>query len=182
MWTEIRRGQELDPGSPLMNGLGGLALYEARKYGEAIQQLRKAIEMEPRFPYSHVWLGLAYEQEGMRQQAVQEFQKAVDFSGGNPAFTAFLGYGYGLSGDRRQARKIANKLVSLSRSKRPYVSPNSIALVFTGLNEKEQASYWLEKGYLTHDYFSIWVKVDPSLDSLRSASRFQNLIHQMRFP
>jgi len=178
----MQRALELDPGSHLMNGLLGMALYEARKYGEAIQQLRKAIEMEPRFAWSHAWLGFAYEQEGMRQQAVQEFQEAVDLSGGSPTFTAFLGYAYGLLGDRRQARQIAEKLVILSHSKKPSVSLIWIALVYTSLNDKERALYWLEKAYVAHDVFLPWAKVDPSLDSLRSDPRFQNLIHQIGLP
>jgi serine/threonine-protein kinase len=180
--AEMQRGHELDPGSPLMNGVLGMASYEARRYGEAIQQLRKAIEMEPRFAWSHAWLGFAFAQERMHQEAIQEFQKAVDLSGGSPDFTAFLGYAYGLSGDRRQAQTIAEKLVILSHSKTPYVSPLFIALVYTSLNEKDQAFQWLEKGYAAHDVFLQWLKVEPSLDTLRSDVRFQNLIRQMGFP
>jgi TolB-like protein/DNA-binding winged helix-turn-helix (wHTH) protein/Tfp pilus assembly protein PilF len=179
---EMQRAEELDPASPLASGLLGLALYEARKYDEAIQQLHKAIEMEPRFAWSHCWLGLAYEQKGMRREAVQEFQKAVDLSGGSPSFTAYLGYAYGLSGDRSQAIKIAAKLEILAQSKMPYVSPLCLALLYTGLDNKERTLYWVEKAYVAHDFLLPWAKVEPSLDSLRSAPQFQNLILQMRFP
>ncbi len=177
--AEMQRAQQLDPGSPLMNAEMGGAFYWARQYDKSIQQLGKAIEMEPRFAYAHSWLGFAYEKKGMRQKAIEEFQKAVELSGGSPGFRAALGHAYGLAGNRPEARKIAEKLTVLFLSKQFYVSPYDMAIIYTGLGEKDQAFDWLERAYAVHDPALDMLKVEPALDGLRSDPRFEALIHRI---
>jgi len=40
----------------------------------------------------------------------------------------------------------------------------------------------LEKGYESHDQWMIWLRSDPKLDSLRSDSRFTELLRRVGFP
>jgi TolB-like protein/DNA-binding winged helix-turn-helix (wHTH) protein/Flp pilus assembly protein TadD len=176
---QLRQALELDPASPLMNAELGSVLYSARQYDEAIQQLKKAIDMEPSFPYAHSWLGFAYEQKGMRQEAIAEFHKAVALSGGSPFFRAALAYGYGLAGNETEARKISGELTRLSRSQQFYVSPYDFALVHVGLGEREQALNSLEQVVATHDIASDLLKIEPSLDPVRSDRRFDLLVRRV---
>jgi hypothetical protein len=67
-------------------------------------------------------------------------------------------------------------------SNRRYVSPYSIALIYTGLGEKEQAFAWLEKAYEDRSSLMIYLKVEPMLDSLRSDPRFTDLLHRIGLP
>jgi hypothetical protein len=54
-----------------------------------------------------------------------------------------LGYGYAMTGRTGAARRIIKRLRELS--KRRYGSAYAIALVYTGLGEKDQALSWLER-------------------------------------
>ncbi len=55
-----------------------------------------------------------------------------------------LGLAYAMLGQRDEAHKRIDALKELS--KRRYVSPESIAFIYAGLGEKDQAFAWLEKG------------------------------------
>jgi hypothetical protein len=57
-----------------------------------------------------------------------------------------------------------------------------VALVYAGLGEKDRAFEWLERAYKDHDKSLYFLKVDPTLDPLRSDPRFQDLLRRMNFP
>ena len=38
---------------------------------------------------------------------------------------------------------------------------------------------WLEKSYQHHDYWMLYINVDPEYDALRSDPRFQAIIHRL---
>ena len=54
--------------------------------------------------------------------------------------------------------------------------------MYAGLDEKDQAFEWLEKAYGVRDKGIRYLKVDPTLDPLRSDPRFQVLLRKMNFP
>ncbi len=178
--AEMQRAEDLDPGFLLMNAEMGGAFYWARRYDNSIDQLRKSIAMEPTFSYAHSWLGFAYLQKGMHNEAIAEFQKAVDVSGGASTFLAALGHAYGLAGMKQQSRNIIEKLKVLSAQS--YVSPYDMAIIYTGIGDKDQAMHWLEVGYTLHDPAMDMLRVEPALDSLRSNNRFQDLIRKVGLP
>jgi Flp pilus assembly protein TadD len=152
-------------------------LYYARRYDQAIEQLGKTLEMDPNFARAHWILALAYEQVGRSEEAVLECKKAVDLSGGDPVVLGVLGHAYAMSGKRSEAQKVLAELKDLS--KRRYVAPFDIALIYSGLGDKAQTLEWLEKAYEDHSQRLLWIKVDPRLDSLRGEPRFQDLLRRM---
>ncbi len=87
---------------------------------------------------------------------------------------------FAASGRKREAHLVLNQLKSLSTQ--TYVSPYAIALIYVGLGEEEQALEWLEKAYEDRSFLMIYLKVDPKLDPLRGAPRFQDLLRRMNFP
>jgi len=93
---------------------------------------------------------------------------------------ASLGHAYATSGKKGEAQKLLDELKT--RSKQRYVSPYLIAFPYIGLGDREQALAWLEKGYESHDQWMIWLRSDPKLDSLRSDSRFTELLRRVGFP
>jgi hypothetical protein len=52
-----------------------------------------------------------------------------------------------------------------------------IALVYAGLNEKDQAFAWLEKAYVAR--FNPSILVRPAFDALRSDLRLQDLLPRL---
>jgi TolB-like protein/Tfp pilus assembly protein PilF len=174
---ENKRAQELDPLSLETNTFLGLSLYFARRYDQAIEQLRKTMEMDPNYWFAYLYLGRVYEQKGEPDKAIVVLQKAKLIENTNPELLAALGHAYAVSGRKGEAQKVLDELNQ--RSKESYVAPYFIATIYAGLEEKEQAFGWLEKGHEERSFYLTWLKVDPNLDSLRSDPRFTDLLRRV---
>ena len=83
-----------------------------------------------------------------------------------------LGYIYGIAGNRDKALEILNQYLELS--KKEFVSPSHIAIIYIGLGEKDNALEWLEKTYEQNETGLQFIKVDPMFDNLQSDPRFQD--------
>jgi TolB-like protein/Tfp pilus assembly protein PilF len=176
--AEGKHAVELDPLSLINNAdLGGNVYFNARRYDEAIAQLRKTIEIDPRFYIAHYYLGQAFQLKGQLTEAIAEYQKAVDLTD-DPDALALLGQAYARAGHRNEAQRILTRLTEESKSR--YVSAESMALMWIGLGDKEQAIDALERAYREgagNDIFTI--RVDPMLDDLRGQPRFEALAEKI---
>ena len=131
--------------------------------------------MDPFFALTHFVLGEVYLQQRSYNEAVAELQRAIDLSPDSTAFPATLAYAYALSGSREKAVTILNDLENRSNDR--FSNAAVIALVYVGLNEKDQAMAWLEKAYA--ERFNPQVLMRPCFDPLRADPRFQNLLHRI---
>ncbi len=177
---ENKRAVEIEPLSLETNYWLGQTLHFARQYDQAIEQLRKTNDLDPNNWISHSFLGRSYGQQREFSQAIAAFQKARQLEDAIPESLAGLGHAYAMAGKRAEAQKVLDELKA--RSKRSYVPPYNIAVVYTGLGEKDQALAWLEKAYQDRSFYLTWLKVDPELDSLRSDPRFQDLMRRVGLP
>jgi TolB-like protein/DNA-binding winged helix-turn-helix (wHTH) protein/Tfp pilus assembly protein PilF len=177
---QINLARQLDPLSLSINFSLGWRLYMARHYEQAIQQLRNTLEMDPNFALAHLVLGETFEQQGDYSQAIMQLQKATAVSPNSPLMLAGLGHAYGVAQKPAEARVLLSQL--MEQSKKQYVAPFYIALVYAGLGENDNALDWLEKAYADHSNGLLFIKVDPELDTLRSNPRFKSLQAKMRLP
>jgi serine/threonine-protein kinase len=175
--VEARRAHELDPLSIIINRDLGLVFYYARQPDRAIEQYRKTIELDPNFALAHQALGRACLEKGMYQQAVEHMQRAASLAGASVAMSAALAHAYALAGKRDEAERILGEL--LERSRGSYVEPMSIAVIYSGLGDKENALEWLEKARAQHSVGLLTLKVHPIFDGLRSNPRFQRLLRRI---
>ena len=177
--AEAKRTSELEPLSFTASSHLGWILYLSGRTEEAITQCTKILSLDPNSFPARRYLGLAYEQKGMYPQAITEFQKGVKLSG-SPLILALLGHAYAASGKTAEARKVLSDLQDLSESQtienRRYVSPYTVAAIYAGLGEKDQAFKWLERAYEERDVWLMNLKVDPVFAKLRSDKRFQDLL------
>jgi TolB-like protein/DNA-binding winged helix-turn-helix (wHTH) protein/Tfp pilus assembly protein PilF len=173
----IRRSEELDPLSPLVGANVGQILYYARRYDEAIEQGRKTIDLDPNYAMAHAYLGQAYIQKRMYREAVEELQKAITLSERNPEVIAILGNAYAAAGDRKEAEKVINELIESSQ--RRYVPSYAVAAIYAELGRKDEAFAWLEKAYAERSPTLVDLKVDPTLDTLRSDPRYVELLRRV---
>jgi hypothetical protein len=67
-------------------------------------------------------------------------------------------------------------LDEFKRSKSPFPVEWAFATLYTGLGEKDQALYWLEKAFDERFVVFASIKTDPVFDSLRSDPRFADLL------
>jgi hypothetical protein len=77
------------------------------------------------------------------------------------------------------ASDVLTQLTELSKQR--YVSPYRIALIHAGLGNIDEAFLWLEKVYDERVEWMIYINVDPRLDSLRTDSRFSDLLGRLGF-
>jgi len=176
--AEMRKAENLDPLSLIINADLAEMLVLAHSYDESIRQSRKTIETDPNFALAHNQLAQAYLQKHMYDEAVAELQKAVNLSGDSPTCIANLARAYIASGKRSEAVKLLGDLKK--RSNPGYSNAAEIAMIYASLGDPDQAMTWLEKGY--DERFNPGVLLRPGFDPLRSDSRFQNLLHRVGLP
>jgi adenylate cyclase len=177
--AERRRNQERDPLS--LAAVGGLAaeLYWARHYDEVIEVTRKELAVDPNSWAGRLYLGLALTQKHQFPEAIAELRKAVEVSN-DRMWIGFVADAKALSGARAGARKILSDLQKLSR--RTYVSPWWMAIIYSDLGDKDKAFFWLEKCYQGREHDLVFSKVWPMFDSLHSDPRYQDLMQRVGLP
>jgi tetratricopeptide (TPR) repeat protein len=176
--AETRRAEELDPLSPIIGTNLGDSLAYARRFDDAISQYRRVLSVDPNFNLAYWGLGAAFQSKGMYPEAITAYRKALELRY-DPSIKAFLGMALAKSGQRDEAIKLLDQLKQESRSR--YVPGYAIAVVYVGLNEKDEAFVWLEKDVADHATFS-FSAVDPVFDDLRSDPRFKEMLKRLNLP
>ncbi len=178
--AELKRAQQLDPLSLIINADLGSGFVTARRYDDAIAQLRKTIEMDPHFYYAHWNLGEALELKGQLREAFAEYKKAAELND-DPLVLSLVAQAEAKLGQRDDARKMLEQLEQLAT--RRYVGNYAFALVHIALGEKEKAIEDLDHAYRDRVGPDIaLLKVDPMLDPLRGDPRFEALVQKVFGP
>jgi TolB-like protein/DNA-binding winged helix-turn-helix (wHTH) protein/Tfp pilus assembly protein PilF len=176
--AEIGRAQELDPLSLIIGADAGNVYILARQYDRAIEQCQKTLDMEPSYVMARSCLGFAYSLKGRHEEAIAEFHK-IEWAEDDAAWlSSYLGYIYGAAGRRDDARHMLKRLTALS--KKTHVPPSSMLLIYTGLEEKDEAFKWAERMFEEQDFTVLGLKVNPVFDSLRSDPRYVPLLRRAK--
>jgi len=175
---EMRKAQNLDPLSLIINSDLAELLLIAHFPDDSIEQSRKTIEMDSDFALAHNQLAQAYLEKHMVGDAISELQKAMQLSENNATCVANMARAYAASGRTAEATKLLNDLKGRLAGGSPVAS--ELAVVYTALGDKTQAMAWLEKGY--DDRFNPGVLLRPAFDPLRSDPRFKALVQRIGLP
>ncbi len=176
--AQIKRAQEVDPLSLMINTDLGFVLFYGRQDDLAIEQYHKTLEMDKDFGVAYWRLAIIYAQKEMYNEALAATQKMKELLGDkDPLVLGTIGYIYALLGKRDEAKKVLNELSGLSKHR--YISSLRVALIYMGLGQKDQTFKWLEKAYEERDFWITLIKVAPPFDSLRSDPRFKILLKKM---
>jgi len=133
------------------------------------------LELDPDFRLARGNLAGAFYFKGMHAEALDELKKL-----GEQPDNPWLWGLYAKMGRRDDARRVADNLTRISTQE--YVDPFGVAILYTGLGDKDQAFTWLEKAYQDRSAMMVQLKVEAIFDPLRSDPRFQNLLRRMNFP
>jgi DNA-binding winged helix-turn-helix (wHTH) protein/TolB-like protein/Flp pilus assembly protein TadD len=174
-----KRARDLAPPvAPIIANVG-FAYYYARQYDEAIKHHQRALDLNPRFFRSQLAIGNAYVQLGKYEEGIAEIKKAISFREETRAI-ATLGHAYAVAGRHAEARKVIDQLEQLS--KRKYVPPYFIAVIYAGLGERDKMFAWLESAYQERHPFMTFIGVEPMFDPVRSDPRFIDLVRRIGLP
>jgi TolB-like protein/Tfp pilus assembly protein PilF len=175
--AERKQAQELEPASPLLNSALGEAYYQARKFDLTIAQNQKSLVLDPSYAIALINLGRAYEKKKIYPQALQAFQKILAFVPDDPVLLALIAHDHAVSGHKAEARAINARLQQMSAAK--YVPSVYIALIYIGLNEKDEAFRWLDKAFDERCEYLVYLPTEPLADPLRDDPRFAELLHKL---
>lgn len=173
--AQADRAMVLDPLNPFASWTKEYVLYMARQFDQVIEQHKRTVELDPNFFYSDSWVGLAYREKGMLKEALDEYMKVQKLMPGQPLFG--LAALYARMGKQQEARNILRDLINDSKKK--YVSPTGIAMVYIALGEKDLAFDWLNRAYEAHDTFMNGLKTDVRYNPIRSDPRYAVLLKKM---
>ena len=178
--AEAEKAYELDPLSPVVGANLAKILQEAGQSDKAIEQAKKTLDLEPDSAVTHAVLGLAYQDKRMYPEAIAEYKRALQLGGSPAEIRGLLGNAYAVSGNRMDAEKMIAELNSLW-PEHPRAALD-LAVVFSGLRDKENALSWLEKAQEMHVSDLIGIGKDSHFVELRSDRRFQALVQRLGVP
>jgi tetratricopeptide (TPR) repeat protein len=173
--AEIKKAKELDPLSNRINSTYCQLLYFARQYDSSIAELQKSLGQDPNNGYTYFLMANNYVAKGMHGEAISAYQKALDLGLSTVNTKIYLAIEYARSGKKDQAQKILNEL----QANKQYVSPADLAVLYDALGEREKAFASLDTAYKNRDLQLQFVGTDPRFDSLRSDTRFKDLVRRV---
>ena len=176
--AENRRALQLDPLSPIAHVCYEAAIWFLRDWDRCIDECRSALEINPDFSGVRWMLANALQTNGCHDEAIRERQRVVHARPGNVMFLAELGSSYAAAGMRSEALHILDQLHELRGHK--YVEPYWMALIHTGLKERDEAFRWLDTALEERSAELAYATGDPRFDYLRPDPRFQDLLERMK--
>jgi DNA-binding winged helix-turn-helix (wHTH) protein/tetratricopeptide (TPR) repeat protein len=177
---EAQRARDLDPLSAQAHLTLGVVYRDAGQKEQAISEFRSVLRDHPEIARAHFQLALSLLEKGDSNSAVSELQTAVSLSPRASSFLSYVGYTHALTGKTGEAQRILGELERLSRQQ--FVSPVDLAGIEVSLGLKDAALISLEKACDLRDPALTTLLTDRRMASLRSDSRFQNLLRRVGLP
>jgi DNA-binding winged helix-turn-helix (wHTH) protein/TolB-like protein/Tfp pilus assembly protein PilF len=175
--SEAKRAIEIEPLSLRANSFYGMFLYQAGKYDEALAQLGKTLDLDPNYRLALMFTSRALSEQGNFEGAITTARKVQETSKDATDPITYEAYALVGAGRQSEARAILDRF--LIESKRRYISPYNIALIFSALGETDEALNYLEKAYAEKDIRMVFLGVEPKWKGLRDDPRFVRLLEKM---
>lgn len=175
-----KRALDLDPASPAVSHSLAVQLYLARRFDQAIEQAHNTLEMDSNFAISYQLLGEVHVSKGLYREGLLALEKFSALSRTSAISRALVGYSHARLGERSAALRIIEELTSAS--KHSFIPAFLYALVYAGLEDKDQAFGWLEKAYEERFNRLAYLKQDALWDPLRSDPRFIDMLRRLGIP
>jgi eukaryotic-like serine/threonine-protein kinase len=170
----------LDPLSPVAYDHLGFQYLATGQYDAAIEAYRKPELLDPSWQASHLGLGDAYRLRGMSQEALLEYDRAAVAGKIDPKIVKAAHEAFEKGGWRGYWNKSIEKLSH--ESKHGYISPYSLAQVYSRLENKEQTLLQLEKAFVNHDYGLTALTFERDFYFLHGDRRYEDLLKRMGLP
>ena len=178
--AENELARKADPLSIIIRTDAADLLCAAGRFDEAIRKVQEAMDLDPDFRLAHYFLALAYSGKQMYPEALAEYQKSVALDSKDEWSLSGLGWVYALMHDRMNAKKIIRRLKQDARE-RPDLALE-IAIIYSALEEKDEAFAWLERAYQNRDGGLMFVNSYWYFGRIRSDPRFAPFVRRIGLP
>jgi tetratricopeptide (TPR) repeat protein len=179
--AEMKRAQELDPLSLMVNALAATPLLESRQYDAAIAQANKVLAMDPSNGVGHWVLVTAFERKGDLPRTMDEMEKEEILWGQSAEAvarqTAPLRNVYANRGAKGFWQ---SRLDSLNAESVHGHVDYQLAVVLARVGEKDRVFALLQQSYAGRSTELLyWLQGEPAFDSVRNDPRFQDLLRRI---
>ena len=170
--AQIRRALELDPLAIAIRYNAAWVYMGAERYDDAIMLAKQSVELDGNCAPAHGTLGSAYQANGMYEKAIEEFETAQKLRASYSPYAVEVAHTYAVQGNKEKARTLLASL--LSDRHWGDVAPESFALTYAALGQKDDAFRWLKRCADDHSCTAFEFN-NRELDPLRSDPRFAQI-------
>jgi tetratricopeptide (TPR) repeat protein len=166
---EAGAGVELDPVSAVPFHAKEMIYFFSRKYDKALSLIDTVRSLDIHPPDWTFFRGAVFSAKGQFAESIEQFRQCPQ----SAHILGRLGYSYARAGQTTAAQKTIVQLQQIFH--REGLGANEIAQVYAGLGDKHNALAWLMQAYSVDDIGLLYMKIDPTFDSLRAEPEFQEL-------
>ncbi len=174
--AECSRAKELNPLDVHADASWTLVLL--KRYPEAIEAGRRESALNPQSTNPRQNVALAMFHSGKEKEGVSLLEELVEQNPGEPTVCADLGWAYGRSGQPEKARAVLDRMRAMSATR--FISPRLLAIVASGLNDRDLALAQLARAFELRDPYLPDIGNDPAFDPIRTDPRFRDLLKRLK--
>jgi serine/threonine protein kinase/tetratricopeptide (TPR) repeat protein len=174
--AEMKRGQELDPLSPLSNFAVPTPAYLRGDYTQAFEQARQLLNRGTSFQYAHYFIAATHLHQRRLAEAIAEAQK-LPGRFWEVETEPIVAEAYALSGERARALQALEQIQPVSET--GDLPAYSAACVFTALGDDDEAFHWLERAFEDRSGPLYGLGVHAAFRRLHPDPRFSALLRRM---
>jgi tetratricopeptide (TPR) repeat protein len=169
-----RRARELEPGAPWVWSNEGVALYFEGSYKEAAKVYEHIRDTGRESGPAHTMLARIYGAQGRHDEAIEQARLGRQLLGNRPDALDAHAYALAVAGMRREALEVLDTLRKLEPT--PHFS---IAYVYVGLGQKEDALESLRKALADRAWQMGMLNVECAFNDLKSDPGFQAILKEV---
>lgn len=176
-FSQLKKAQELDPLSLIIQTDVAGYFYITRQYDQAIQQSNKIIELNPTFAFAYAFLWIALEQKGEKEKAVETLLKSLPIWGVSNNVIEKRKEAYAKTGVKGYWQRNLEEINDATKKNNSTAFDK--AMVCYRVGDKDKAIEWLQKSYEARERWLINIKHDPQWDDIRNDPRFTELVKKI---
>jgi serine/threonine protein kinase/Flp pilus assembly protein TadD len=177
---EIKKAQELDPLSIIINQNVGRAYYYAGHYEQAFEQFRRTLALDPDFFTTHVMLAESLTLLGRHDEAMAALRTAESLAGQKPLILAELALLLGQLGRVEDARRVLREMTELSQ--REHVPLYQLAIAHYAAGDQATAFDLLDRAYDQRSSVLPWMGNDFGWRMARNHPRIVRILEKLNPP
>jgi serine/threonine-protein kinase len=173
----IKRAQNSDPLSPLINSGAGWMYFLLREYDQAIAECQKCVEIDANFLVGMYVMAMAYARKGEYETAMPLITQAADLSNRAPFYLGLLGQIYAETGRMAETDQVLDELDRRSAGG-AYVPPHCYVYIHASRGDLNKAFQWQEKA--CEDGAPPFYFLSPAIGTMHDDPRHKAHISRMQ--